>query len=137
MEAMTEGIIIAVKTLYGNGETNVDCVKNFLADYCEAKITDYTNPLLYRILKEAFCDYVQTADHRYNFLCDYFIYKDVDPLFFKDVYVMDTLDKEIRAILLAFQNVQVREKDDNDKLIYVNGFKDFNFNTISLSCEKI
>ena len=125
MTDITEGIILAIKHNYNNLDDSKECVKKFLSDYCLCPLDEYTDNTLLSILETALCDYMTTCDKRYSVLADYFHYRHYP---FKD---NDGIDIEIYAILFAFQSVQVKKNVEN-KLIYVNGFQDFEFNDIIL-----
>lgn len=123
MTDITEGIILAIKHNYNNLDDRKECVRKFLSDYCACPIDVYTDKDILGILETAFCDYMTTCDKRYSILADYFHCKH-DPYMFEK-YKNNT-DIEIYSILSAFQAVMVRQYID-DKIVYVNGFKNFNY----------
>lgn len=120
MNDMTLGCIIAIK------EDRKDGLKKFLTEYCCAKEEDYTDCVLERILRQCLEDYIQTADNPGYVLTTYFGCK-------HDGYFGEVSDLD--AIISTFILQKVRNRNSENVVSYVNGFRDFEFNNWKLKLE--
>ena len=125
MDDLTLGLIYAVKH---SGKTAKESIIDFLSEYTGTPKKYYSDSELIRIIRNAFVDYLKTADNPAFEVWQYFDakrqqenYKDVFPEQYKKYAERDNLlDIDTEAILSAFRLTYVR-KDSK----YVNGFREW------------
>lgn len=124
MDDLTLGIIDAVKRGKKSGK---ESIIDFLSEYTETPKEYYSDGELIRIIRNAFVDYLKTADNPAFEVWQYFDakrqkenFKDVFPEQHKKYAERDNcMDIDTEAILSAFRLTCV-QKDGK----YVNGFRE-------------
>lgn len=111
----TEEFIYAIK----ENKYDDNLLKNIAVSYFVEKYgverDRYTNECVFNLVKEAFLDYLSTADNAIYELNNYFEAQRIKMNMTDDV---DITNLEIYCILSVFQLAQVKNKDGK----YVNGF---------------
>lgn len=124
MDNLTLGIIDAVKRGKKSGK---ESIIDFLSEYTGTPKEHYSDGELIRIIRNAFVDYLKTADNPAFDVWQYFDakrqkenFKDVFPEQHKKYAERDNcMDIDTEAILSAFRLARV-QKDGK----YVNGFRE-------------
>lgn len=124
MDDLTLGLIYAVKH---NGKSAKESIIDFLSKYTGTPREYYSDSELIRIIRNAFVDYLKTADNPAFEVWQYFDakrqkenFKDVFPEQHKKYSERDNcMDIDTEAILSAFRLARV-QKDGK----YVNGFRE-------------
>ncbi len=125
MDDLTLGIIDAVKRGKKSGK---ESIIDFLSEYTGTPKEHYSDSKLIQIIRNAFIDYLKTADNPAFDVWQYFDakrqqenFKDVFPAQHKKYVERDNcMDIDTEAILSAFRLACV-QKDGK----YVNGFRDW------------
>lgn len=123
MDDLTLGLIYAVKH---SGKSAKESIIDFLSEYTGTPKEHYSDGELIRIIRNAFVDYLKTADNPAFEVWQYFDakqqkenFKDVFPEQHKKYAKRDNcMDIDTEAIISAFRLTCV-QKDDR----YVNGFR--------------
>ena len=126
MDNLTLGLIYAVKH---SGEYVLESIINFLSEYTGTPKEHYSDSELVRITRDAFVDYLKTADKPAFDVWQYFDakrqqenFKDVFPEQQKKYAERDgKMDIDTEAIVSALRLSHVQE---NGK--YINGFREWN-----------
>lgn len=125
MDNLTLGIIYAIKH---NGKTAKESIVDFLSEYTATPKEHYSDNELVRIIRDAFIDYLKTADNPAFDVWQYFDakrqqenFKDVFPVQQKKYAERDNLfDIDTEGIISALRLSHVKENGN-----YVNGFRDW------------
>lgn len=125
MDNLTLGIIYAVKH---SGKTAKESIVDFLSEYTATPKEHYSDNELVRIIRDAFIDYLKTADNPAFDVWQYFDakrqqenFKDVFPVQQKKYAERDNLfDIDTEGIISALRLSHVKENGN-----YVNGFRDW------------
>lgn len=125
MDNLTLGIIYAVKH---SGKTAKESIVDFLSEYTATPKEHYSDRELVRIIRDAFVDYLKTADNPAFDVWQYFDakrqqenFKDVFPVQQKKYEERDNLfDIDTEGIISALRLSHVKENGN-----YVNGFRDW------------
>ncbi len=124
MDNLTLGIIYAVKH---SGKTTKESIIDFLSEYTGTPKEYYSDKEIVRIVRNAFIDYLKTADNPAFDVWQYFDAKrqqenfmDVFPDQQKKYAERDgMMDIDTESIVTAFRLSHVKENGN-----YVNGFRD-------------
>lgn len=125
MDNLTLGIIYAVKH---SGKTAKESIVDFLSEYTATPKEHYSDNELVRIIRDAFIDYLKTADNPAFDVWQYFDakrqqenFKDVFPVQQKKYAERDNLfDIDTEGIISALRLSHVKENGN-----YINGFRDW------------
>lgn len=125
MDNLTLDIIYAIKH---NGKTAKESIVDFLSEYTATPKEHYSDNELVRIIRDAFIDYLKTADNPAFDVWQYFDakrqqenFKDVFPVQQKKYAERDNLfDIDTEGIISALRLSHVKENGN-----YVNGFRDW------------
>ena len=118
MEKRTSEIIMTLKGHheFGERDTHKQLLAAYMSDRCDYPEKQYTDDMLFGIVKEAVKDYMSGLTNPGQirvFLYDYF-------------EAHKWYEDELSQWLSALSLVQVREKTGDDEYRYVNGFDDEN-----------
>ena len=131
MTDMTLGIILSIKRGYNSYETAKENIKDFLCKYCGIEPKYYTDGMLTRALRDALCDYINSAGNPKYVLIEFFSFKHDGP--YRDQV------SETEAIISTLNMQQVRDFKDRKTrqgLRFINGFRQWYFDEdINLTLE--
>ena len=125
MDNLTLGIIYSIKH---SEKTAKESIVNFLSEYTGTPQEYYSNGELVRIIRNAFVDYLKTADNPAFDVWQYFDekrrkenFRDIYPDQYKQYAENNKeFDIDTEGIISAFRHAHVKENGN-----YVNGFRDW------------
>ena len=127
MEKFTQEFILRLKNRHEAELDLHDCAINFLSEQTETPKKHYDEFNVYKAVCNFFSDYIRTCDHHnllfYDFMdsldrsinCHYFVENGATSN-------REMLHNITNSMLIALQNVQVREHDENGDYYCINGF---------------
>lgn len=129
MEKFTQEFILNLKHRNGNEINLYDAAINFMSKETDTPKEHYDEHKVYKIVKEFFADFVRTNEHNTLLFYDFMEYLDRSIGCHYWVENGATSNREMlhnitNSMLIALQNVQVREHDENGDYYCINGFTD-------------